>query len=1123
MRKEEKLPILPFEGEIVSAVRDHNVVVITAKTGAGKSTQVVRFLAEAGYRVVCTQPRRLATRTVAARVAKEIGVRLGGRVGYRTGVDRADSAATEILFCTDGLQLVRELSGSGVGERTVLVLDEVHEWNTNMEVLVAWTRKRIEDGDDLRVVLMSATLDAERLASYFGGVPVISVPGRLFPVEKRNAPAYALLDEVEKLAGAGRNVLVFQPGKKEIAETVSALQAKLGASAIVRPLHGGLEYSEQQLCFEPAPTGKVKVVVSTNVAQTSVTIPDIDAVVDSGLERRIELVDGIEGLYLKDTSQADCTQRAGRAGRTKAGVYILCSATSIEDRLAFPKAEILRSRLDQTVLRLAVQGFDATALKFFHQPDETVLAEAKRALVALGAMSSDGEVTKTGRRMAKFSVSVGFARMLIEAERLGVVEQVATIAACLEVGDIRARDGKWKSLTQENQSDLLAVLDVFNVGKAMKGGHGRSKVNCLRDAGIFTKDFFRADEIRRKLLSSTRRSLHSNSKSFATKELEKKAILRACVAGMVDHLYQKEYSGYKNGDGWARQLDNKSVVSSGADWIVGIPFDISGKGRRGSYTLRLVGMATEVDPNWLCEVAPHLAEKKTGLLPTFCQEKDTVVSTTKIFFNGTEVGEQTVDHCDHPDSAEIFAGFLANNSHVSPALEQNQKQVNRARELNVRAGEEVFEVQDLEEFYLAQLDGAKCAREIKNPGAILLPALDEELVELVLGENPDTINLFGSDLVVKYRDYNNSFDIPQVKLTDEMVKANSWIQLSDEGVRLPGGRLLEVVASFGYYATFKETDVPTLKKKMCEYLNVDQWHEFLGGNKKPEVKFPELLDEDSSIPFVTSVYGQCVVTGEDLFIYSTLIWSSSYGIFENKRVKDLNEAKEVFQNSVLQLAELKIQNRGKFEAKKLQETLGKLIGRKGWYDLKECDSKKQAGDRRYCYLSSSVEELSKWIAETKVIITEVEVLFEKLEADLELEQEVIAVILRENGDNLDQARQIRAFADKVVEILGSKEKATQIFNGELNAPYGRARRQDAIADKVSNLDWCCQGDEFFSLGRARDLDLWLQLAITYLDSTTVVKSKSNGKKKVAKVNKPAQQTSKGNRSLNDLQAMFNNH
>ena len=506
-----KLPVLRYRHSILDSISRSPITIITAETGAGKSTQVPQFLAEEGYKVIVTQPRRLAARTVAGRVAQEAGTKLGDRVGFRTAEEKCDSPQTEILFCTDGLQLIRELTGQkAAGGKTVLILDEVHEWNTNMEVLIAWARRRILAGEDLKIVVMSATLDAERLSKYFGEKsPVITVPGRLYPVEKRKAQSSSLVPEAVNLAKSGRNILVFLPGKKEISAAVEELQQKLGTNTVVLPLHGQLTPEEQQRCFQAPPKGKNKVIVSTNVAQTSVTIPDIDAVVDSGVERRIELVDGIEGLYLKPISQADSEQRAGRAGRCKPGIYILCSDVEMSKRPEFPKAEILRSRLDQTVLRLASQGFDAEALEFFHQPDKSVIHDAKRTLVALGALTAEGEVTKIGKRISKMPVAVQYGRMLLEAERYGVVEQVATIAACLEAGEIRAKDGGWRKLTQEEKSDLLAVLDVYEAGQRVRGGQGQSKGDALRTMGIFAKDYFRASEIRSKLLDAVRSELHA--------------------------------------------------------------------------------------------------------------------------------------------------------------------------------------------------------------------------------------------------------------------------------------------------------------------------------------------------------------------------------------------------------------------------------------------------------------------------------------------------------------------------------------------------------------------------------------------------------------------------------------
>ena len=204
------LPIFDFKDRILESIRENSVVIITAETGAGKSTQVPQFLIEDGYQVVVTQPRRLAARTVAERVAEEVGCEIGGLVGYRTAFERADSIDTRCLFCTDGLQLVRELTGTGRAQ--VLVIDEVHEWNLNIETLVAWTRKKILDSWSIKVVLMSATLESEKLAKFFGeNVPVIDVPGRIFPVEEKFSSSSYIISNVKTLVNEGRNVLVFQP------------------------------------------------------------------------------------------------------------------------------------------------------------------------------------------------------------------------------------------------------------------------------------------------------------------------------------------------------------------------------------------------------------------------------------------------------------------------------------------------------------------------------------------------------------------------------------------------------------------------------------------------------------------------------------------------------------------------------------------------------------------------------------------------------------------------------------------------------------------------------------------------------------------------------------------------
>jgi HrpA-like RNA helicase len=660
MMNVENLPIIAYKGQILDAVANNQVVIITAETGAGKSTQVPQFFLEAGYDIVVTQPRRLAARTVAERVAEEIGEELGLTVGYQTGGEgnACVSDATRCLFCTDGLAMIRELMGKGKGD--ILVLDEVHEWNENMEVLVAWAKQALANGAKFKLVLMSATLESAELSKFYNDAPVIEVPGRLFPVTEETA-SRSIEDDVAELVRQGRNVLVFQPGKAEIDATIAEL-VRLGVQAKILPLHGNLTNAEQKLCF--AHYSQPKVVVSTNVAQTSVTIGDIDAVVDSGMERRIEMVSGVEGLYLRPISLADAKQRKGRAGRTKPGIYIDHCATA--ERIDFPLAEIMRKRLDQMVLRLAIAGFNMEELQFFHQPKKEEIHRAHESLISLGCMTKEGQVTKIGRTVNRMPVSVQFARMMIEADRLGVVDDILIIAAILEQDGITAPPPSknrpdrpdWRHMIPDErvkgESDVLAQLAVWRLAEHM------TKTQ-MKDRGIALRDYDRAKELHRQLISVAERYFTLGSTGNRTD------ILKAVCAGMVDHLYRSNrYGGYQNGDGIDREIGNSSVVRH-CRWMVGKPFDLELEDkRRGSkFTLYLVELASMVELAWLVEVAPQLVTVETGIDPFYDASADLVFSTSRTSFKDHVLGEQVVADGEHPEAANLFAAWLVEQTLVA--------------------------------------------------------------------------------------------------------------------------------------------------------------------------------------------------------------------------------------------------------------------------------------------------------------------------------------------------------------------------------------------------------------------------------------------------------------------------
>jgi len=831
------LPIEDFREEILDAVEKNSALIITAETGAGKTTQVPQYLAEKGYRVVVTQPRRLAATSVAMRVAEEMEVEIGGQeVGYRTAYEAKDDYQAQILFCTDGLQLVREITGSGRAQ--VLIIDEVHEWNRNIETLVAWANKRLTEGCDFKVVIMSATLDSTSLAQFFNNCPVIEVPGRLYPVEEKQSMANPA-EEAIRLAKEGRNVLVFQPGKKEIEETISKIKSELGETAIVLPLHGQLEHSDQRACFRRF--DQPKVIVSTNVAQTSVTIPDIDAVVDSGLERRLELADGIEGLYLKEISQADCKQRAGRAGRTKEGVYILCGKT--ENRQEFPTAEIQRVRLDQLVLRLAAAGFDATKLEFFHQPDKAALLDAKRALHALGAMTEDGQVTKIGHLMTKLPCSVQYARMIVEANRLGVADDVLTIAAILEVGGLRDRSNSWRAYTKEDSSDLLAELDLWNACQGLQNGQ-------IKGMGVFSKAYYKAKEIRQHLAMMAKKEIRFGSTH------DRESIKRACTAGMVDHLYQNRGGEYRNGKGGARQKARESVVAGTPDWIVGLPKDIEFTNTRGrKCVLNLVSMITKVDPSWLLEIAPQLAAT-TRRNYAFSTETQTVMCDLVHIFNGQEVKVEKVEANQCLDATKALADGLAAAVLQNEIFKETNAELSDLQAKSGGAARGKLSREEITKIYLERLGNVYTLRQIAEQKIDLtLPRsifVSDEDANYIRQENPDTVEIGNEVCKVSY-EYSSWAQKQTVTIKVSVTTIQTVSQPETENL-IPSGVSYQLALKDEGYTSIQGTDVVKLREKI-EARRLDlAWEKFSQDNPSrhvevkgleplPETDKPRIFDE----------------------------------------------------------------------------------------------------------------------------------------------------------------------------------------------------------------------------------------------------------------------------------------
>lgn len=854
VQEKPTLPVLKVREKILDTVKNNIITIITAETGAGKSTQVPQFLLDDGYQVIVTQPRRLAAKSLAQRVAYERGLKLGGEVGFHTAEEKEAGTNTKLLFCTDGLQLVKELTGYGAkGNKIALVLDEVHEWNLNIETLVAWVKKQMSQGVEMKIVLMSATLNSNELAKYFNSngqtAPVIEVEGKLFPIEESQIQPESMINTIIDLARQGRNILVFQPGKKEIEQTIEQLKGKVDAE--IFPLHGDLDPSEQQKVFKHYI--KPKIIVSTNVAQTSITIDDIDAVVDTGIERRIETIDGVESLLLKNISQADCKQRRGRAGRTKEGVYVLCSNSTLSSRDEFSKPEILRLRLDQMVLRLSANDLDATNLEFFHQPDRTKIIEAKNTLIALGAMTEDGQVTKIGRDIAKLPISVNTGRMILEAIKFKCVDDIITIAACIEVGGINDRSNNWRSLTQENTSDLLAQLDLFNKANKMNKSQ-------LAENGIHIKAFFRAKEIRRHLLKAVMSSKLKNQIQSTNKSRE--AILKCITAGMVDQLYGKQGDRYYSQEQSGRILGKESVIQS-SDWIVGIPKNISFTDRRGRPgTLSILTMCSAIKIEWLLEMAPHLVNKETGSF-YWNMETQEVSFYEHVSFNNIRVAENIKKAEINDKSIEIFLENLYLNyvdSEISNELRKYYQELeNRLESLYLRSNGKSYKYNrdDVLALYRRilgkyQITSLKKFKEVMQDKVDieelkikLEDCISREEIDIIEKENPLRVNIKGQEYEISYS-FRDSYDISKGTFAYINISLEDVLKLENQDIAsiFSNGRILYFKITDNYNFNGINT-LQTIKDKHKNYKISNAWNSFIyeeGRDKEIQ------LDENNQFP-----------------------------------------------------------------------------------------------------------------------------------------------------------------------------------------------------------------------------------------------------------------------------------
>jgi ATP-dependent helicase HrpB len=626
-----ELPIFELETTLVESLRAHSRLVLQAPTGSGKSTQVPQIVLDHGLagegEIVVLQPRRLATRMLAARVAYERSVRLGDEVGYQIRLDKVTSARTRIRFVTEGVLLRQMLSDPKLRGVNVIIFDEFHERHLYGDITLARALDLQESlRPDLKLVVMSATLDAGALQKYLAPCELLTSRGRTFPVDYEyldkslgDWPVWdAAAEAFERLAreSAG-DVLVFMPGSYEIQRTIQAIKhTRAGGQCVVLPLHGELTAADQDAAV--AQYDQRKVIVSTNVAETSLTIEGVRLVIDSGLAKiaRFDPYRGINTLLVERISRASADQRAGRAGRTAPGRCLrLWTVREHHDRAAQELPEVKRLDLAEVVLTLKASDVnDVAAFRWLEPPDARGLERALTLLTDLGAIDGSGAITPHGRRMLAFPTHPRYARMLLAAHELGCVRPAALIAALTQGRNLlRRADGKQMEEDRERALGEGAESDFFMLMRAHRFAEERNfNPQTCRQLGINAIAAREAAALADQFV----RIAKDEKLNVDSRDTSDEALQRCVLAGFPDMVAMRLDQGTLR---CALVHARKGVLAR--ESVVSTPLLVASEVRevaiRGEVET-LLTLATAIREEWLRELFP-----------------DGFAETTEVFFDST--------------------------------------------------------------------------------------------------------------------------------------------------------------------------------------------------------------------------------------------------------------------------------------------------------------------------------------------------------------------------------------------------------------------------------------------------------------------------------------------------------
>ncbi|MDQ1528895.1 MAG: ATP-dependent helicase HrpA, partial [Actinomycetota bacterium] len=501
-----ELPVSQRREDIARAIAENQVVIVAGATGSGKTTQLPKICLELGRTSIGhTQPRRLAARTIAERIAEELGTDLGGLVGYQVRFTDRVGADTKIKLMTDGILLNEIHRDRLLKKYDTIIIDEAHERSLTIDFLLGYLKQLLPQRPDLKLIITSATIDPESFSRHFGGAPIVEVSGRTYPVEIRYRPLVAEADEDEDVdatpgSGSGAvdrdyleginaaldelaressgDVLVFLSGENEIRDAEDAIRGRNLPGTEILPLYGRLSSADQHRVFQPSSGAGIRrrIILATNVAETSLTVPGIKYVIDAGTARisRYSTRAKIQRLPIEAISQASANQRSGRSGRTSDGIAIrLYSEEDFEKRPEFTEPEILRTNLAAVILQMISLGLgDIQAFPFLQPPDSRGVKDGLDLLAELGAVTTiaaQPAITKVGRQLTQLPVDPRLARMIVESKRHGVTREVLAITAGLTIQDPRERPLEKRPQADQQHarfvdptSDFLTLLNLWD-------------------------------------------------------------------------------------------------------------------------------------------------------------------------------------------------------------------------------------------------------------------------------------------------------------------------------------------------------------------------------------------------------------------------------------------------------------------------------------------------------------------------------------------------------------------------------------------------------------------------------------------------------------------------------------